>query len=529
MQPRILTLKAASYETREEVFEGRKHLVVPVIALVEGVIHAMNAPNPELVTAAEYTRAGVVGGFNGRPLYRDHPVVNGEPVSGNSPELLETLSIGRVFNSTVKAGKLAMEAWIDIDRATEVAPDILERAQAGEPIEISVGVYCETDDSEKGSYDGKKYAGAWHDIVPDHLALLPAEVQGACSNEMGCGVRAAKGEAVSEDKKERKASLFSRLMSAMRGAQSPAEMSDNDVRRSLSEELRKKDPRALYPEAVYADAAEPYLVYCVYEGSDMMYFRRNYTMSADGAVSFGDPVEVEPVLSYEDVSPVVAVASPKNAAEGAPCSCKNQNKDTRSASDMKKEDLVTKLDTATPEQLEALGKVFDAPAAAPAVVVEQPAVAAAAKPVKFEDVLAAASNTGAESNGISAHGTIIKRNGTAIAELKDITPPPLTRKPIDTTTHNSDDDSYVVGIRRKGELQFMVNFLPSGEATHDATTGCSMRGPRARKTVRHLCSRTARCGCSQGFVTNIAPKQPVDGVQEASISIRPSGGQILTP
>jgi hypothetical protein len=58
---------------------------------------------------------------------------------------------------------------------------------------------------------------------------------------------------------------------------------------------------------------------------------------------------------------------------------------------MKKEDLVTKLDTATPEQLEALGKVFDAPAAAPAVVVEQPAVAAAAKPVKFEDVLAAAS------------------------------------------------------------------------------------------------------------------------------------------
>ena len=64
-------------------------------------------------------------------------------------------------------------------------------------------------------------------------------------------------------------------------------------------------------------------------------------------------------------------------------------------------------------------------------------------------------NTGTESNGISAHGTIIKRNGRAIAELKDITPPALTRKPIDTTTHNSNDDSYVVGIRRKGELQMM--------------------------------------------------------------------------
>jgi hypothetical protein len=43
-------------------------------------------------------------------------------------------------------------------------------------------------------------------------------------------------------------------------------------------------------------------------------------------------------------------------------------------------------------------------------------------------------NTGTESNGISAHGTIVKRNGLAIAELKDITPPPLSRKAIETTT-----------------------------------------------------------------------------------------------
>jgi hypothetical protein len=83
-------------------------------------------------------------------------------------------------------------------------------------------------------------------------------------------------------------------------------------------------------------------------------------------------------------------------------------------------------------------------------------------------------NTGTESNGISAHGTIIKRNGANIAELKDITPPALTRKPIDTTTHNSDDDSYVVGIRRKGELQFMINFLPSGEASHSAVNSSGL-------------------------------------------------------
>ena len=86
-------------------------------------------------------------------------------------------------------------------------------------------------------------------------------------------------------------------------------------------------------------------------------------------------------------------------------------------------------------------------------------------------------NTGTESNGISAHGTIIKRNSENIAEVKDITLPALTRKPIDTSTHNSDDDSYVMGIRRKGELQFMVNWLATDEPTHDATDGLLQIGP----------------------------------------------------
>ncbi len=138
-------------------------------------------------------------------------------------------------------------------------------------------------------------------------------------------------------------------------------------------------------------------------------------------------------------------------------------------------------------------------------------------------------NTGAESNGISAHGTIIKRNTLAIAELKDITPPALTRKPIDTTTHNSQDDSYVVGIRRKGELQFMVNWLPSGEATHGATTGLLEAWATGSKDRYDILFPDGSTWLFSGFVTNIAPKAPVDGAFEASISIRPSGGQIFNP
>ena len=138
-------------------------------------------------------------------------------------------------------------------------------------------------------------------------------------------------------------------------------------------------------------------------------------------------------------------------------------------------------------------------------------------------------NTGAESNGISAHGTLIARNGVNIAELKDITPPPLTRKPIDTTTQNSDDDSYVVGIRRKGELTFMINFLPATDGTHDATTGLLDAWASGSKDHYAITFPDGAVWQFSGFVSNIAPKNPVDGAQEANVSIRPSGGQIFTP
>lgn len=138
-------------------------------------------------------------------------------------------------------------------------------------------------------------------------------------------------------------------------------------------------------------------------------------------------------------------------------------------------------------------------------------------------------NTGTESNGISAHGTIIKRNTEPIAEVKDITLPPLTRKPIDTSTHNSDDDSYVMGIRRKGEMQFMVNWLATDEPTHDATDGLLDAWAEGSKDRYDVEFPDGSNWLFSGFVSNIAPKAPVDGVLEASISVRPSGGQIITP
>jgi hypothetical protein len=199
LRNRSTLLVLTDYTTRTEQYHGREHLVVPVIALVQGVVHAMNASSAELVMAEEFSRSP--GGWNGRPVFLGHPMRNGRPVSGNTPDVLQDEAIGTIFNTDVKRERLLMEAWIDVERAKRIAPTLLERIQAKESVEISVGVFVNADDA-KGSYNGRAYAGAWHDIMPDHLAILPEDAEGACSFDMGCGVRANKRTTTTEEGSE---------------------------------------------------------------------------------------------------------------------------------------------------------------------------------------------------------------------------------------------------------------------------------------------------------------------------------------
>ncbi len=188
LQLRDLRVQAADYEPRTEFFHGEEHLVVPVVALVEGVVHAMNAAMPEFASAREFLKQ--TAGWNGRPIFEGHPIQNGRPCSGNLPEVLAAKQIGTVFNAGAVNEKLAMEAWINVRRCQRIAPAMLARAKAGEPIEISIGTFVDTDDVV-GEHNGRTYRGAWKDLTPDHLALLPVGIPGACSRTMGCGVRYA--------------------------------------------------------------------------------------------------------------------------------------------------------------------------------------------------------------------------------------------------------------------------------------------------------------------------------------------------
>jgi hypothetical protein len=128
------------------------------------------------------------------------------------------------------------------------------------------------------------------------------------------------------------------------------------------------------------------------------------------------------------------------------------------------------------------------------------------------------------SDAISSHGTLIKRNGVTIGELRDITPPARTRAEFDVSTQNDDDDQYIVGgIRRRSPMTFQINYLPGDDQTHDDLETAYEDGTKDLYGVYYPDGSGA---LFSGFVTNVGPAAPVDGELSAAITIRPTGGHI---
>ena len=142
------------------------------------------------------------------------------------------------------------------------------------------------------------------------------------------------------------------------------------------------------------------------------------------------------------------------------------------------------------------------------------------------------------SDGLSAQGTVIARSPdplwpptapvggvvtfTDIAELRDTTPPALTRKEIELTNHNDDDDSYIVGIRRHGTMTVNINWIPSN-ATHDHLTGLQKAWFDGTRDIYKITYPDGSAWLFSGFVTNVGPAAPVDDRLSADVSIRPTG------
>jgi hypothetical protein len=101
-------------------------------------------------------------------------------------------AVGQVFNARMDGARLLMEAWIDTVKAqsTDEGRQLLERVNAGEPVEVSTGLLVVTEE-EDGEYEDEPYSQVWMETFPDHLALLNDGQEGACSYARGCGLRAA--------------------------------------------------------------------------------------------------------------------------------------------------------------------------------------------------------------------------------------------------------------------------------------------------------------------------------------------------
>ena len=132
---------------------------------------------------------------------------------------------------------------------------------------------------------------------------------------------------------------------------------------------------------------------------------------------------------------------------------------------------------------------------------------------------------------VSGHGTTVARAlasaptvFTLIAEMRDVTPPQLSRNEFDATTQDKNIDSYVLGVLRRSGFTMSLNFL-NADASHDHLTGL-MKAMITEPPPIDGYKITFPDGVvwvMSGQVSSIQPTDPVDGLQSADVTIRPTG------
>jgi hypothetical protein len=186
---RDLHLLRATGSPRSEMVDGRVHLVVPCVALMETVVHAVNSKIPEMVPLETLKKAA--DSWEGKPVLLGHPMIEGKQVPASTPGVFESVGLGVIRNPRVEGNKLHMDAWMDPVLVEKIGgTQFLESIRAGKDhIEVSVGAYVHAEDGE-GEFGGKKFKATWRGTQGDHLAILPNS-RGACSVAAGCGTHRA--------------------------------------------------------------------------------------------------------------------------------------------------------------------------------------------------------------------------------------------------------------------------------------------------------------------------------------------------
>lgn len=135
------------------------------------------------------------------------------------------------------------------------------------------------------------------------------------------------------------------------------------------------------------------------------------------------------------------------------------------------------------------------------------------------------------SSALNAFGTLLKRNGTTVAEVNDISGPGLSRDNIEVTHHQSANRwrEFIKGLKDGGEVTFSVNYIPTN-ATHNVAAG--MLGDFSNETTVDTWSLVfpdtgATTWSFPGFITSWEPAEPIDDKLSADVTIKVSGQPTL--
>lgn len=294
-------------QVRIQTFDGRAHLVMPVVLLVEGVHTGASGIStyysPEEMMASAHL-------WNGIPVPVSHP-----ENSANQPDVIEECVVGRLFNVHFdeKGNKLRGEIYLDPEKTRRISAELLDAIRSNEKIEVSTGLYFDAS-REPGDWNGEHYEVRATNFHPDHLALLPGQV-GACSWDDGCGVRAnkkTKGDMRVSENTQQDGGTFEKLKTFAKQfvglfGYTVQESSHEEIRGKIQAKLDAMDNEGWihFVQAIYDD-------YCIYEArhqgnnpsevasiGEQKFYRRGYSVKDDDQIELAeDIVEVREVREW---------------------------------------------------------------------------------------------------------------------------------------------------------------------------------------------------------------------------------------
>ena len=281
---------------KQTTFEGRPHIVAPVVILTEGV--HIGSAGRVFYTKEELKRNAQT--WAGRPLPVYHPVDGGNNISCNDPGVIEKNSVGQIFNTKYEDNppRIVGELWIDVEKANKVDQRVLQELSDGR-LEVSTGMWFELTE-QSGVWNTEEYDFIASNFQPDHVALLPGG-KGACSFEDGCGAPRTN---------EQKTSLWDSIKAWFQGPGRSAmafnEQSHDQIAMKIQNLLDgltdTQNGVYVWLEAVY----DKYLIYAYAQDSEQTkYYTLTYTVDSDDNVSIADQEtkkEVVKKIKWETVN-----------------------------------------------------------------------------------------------------------------------------------------------------------------------------------------------------------------------------------